>query len=117
MRSTISELAATDIIDSVLKNSNSQSLGIIFDFVVNSETSKIEYYILEPSGFFDLERKLLAVPSDVVSYTREYGFTLDVDTDSFDLEEAPSFHEDNWPNIADPSFKKEVKSFYSAFLN
>lgn len=104
-------LSATSINGTDVKNSAGEDLGDIKDIMLNTQTGQIEYYVLSFGGFLGMGDKYFAVPCEAVSFdTDEECAVLDVTKER--LKTAPGFDKDNWPNMADSSFRNQIHDFY-----
>ena len=74
-------------------------------------SGRVAYAVLSYGGFLGMGQKLFAVPWSALTLdTENKRFTLDVEKDR--LENAPGFDSDKWPDMADPSWQKEVHGYY-----
>lgn len=104
-------LSATTIKDTDVKNPDGENLGDIKDIMLNTKTGQIEYYVLSFVGFLGLGDKYFAVPSEAVSFdTEEECAVLNVAKEK--LKNAPGFDKDNWPNMADGNFRRQIHEYY-----
>ncbi|MCG5499910.1 PRC-barrel domain-containing protein [Ectothiorhodospira lacustris] len=88
-----------------------EKLGSIKDFMMNTTSGSINYAVISAGGFLGIGDKLYAVPWDALSLdTRAKNFILDVDVEQFKA--APGFDKDDWPDMADATWAKNVRSHY-----
>ncbi len=94
-------------------NRSGENLGKIKDLVVDARTGKISYAVLDFGGFLGIGDKWFAVPWHAFKYeasNNEEHLVLDVSKDR--LKNAPGFDSSHWPNMADPSFSRNIDTFY-----
>jgi sporulation protein YlmC with PRC-barrel domain len=92
-------------------NLQDQDLGDIKEIMLDVRAGRISYAVLSYGGVLGMGEKLFAVPWDALTLdTDNKRFTLDVSKDR--LESAPGFDKDNWPNMSDPTWAKELHTYY-----
>ena len=92
-------------------NRQDQDLGDIKEIMLDVRAGRISYAVLSYGGVLGMGEKLFAVPWDALTLdTDNKRFTLDVSKDR--LESAPGFDKDNWPNMSDPTWAKELHTYY-----
>ena len=101
-----STLAADDVY-----NPKGEKLGSIKELMLNINSGKVCYAVLSFGGFLSLGEKLFAVPWGALTVdTDNQRFIMDTDEER--LKTAPGFDADNWPNMADSSWEKNVNAYY-----
>jgi sporulation protein YlmC with PRC-barrel domain len=104
-------LSAGTISGDKVVNPEGDNLGEIKDFMIDLDSGRIAYAVLQFGGFLGMGDKLFAVPWEALRLsTEEHKFYLDVDKER--LKEAPGFDKDNWPSSADRTFLNNVYSYY-----
>ena len=104
-------LSATSIINDKVHNAQNEKLGSIEDIMIDTQTGAVNYYVLSFGGFLGMGDKLFAVPPQAVSVdTENECLVLNVDKER--LKNAPGFDKDNWPNMADTTFRDQISNFY-----
>jgi sporulation protein YlmC with PRC-barrel domain len=89
-------LTASSIIGDEVYNKADEFLGKINDVMIDVQTGKIEYYIVEFGGFLGLGEKYFSVPFRLLQINS--GKRLFVfDQPKEVLENAPGFDKDHWP--------------------
>ena len=92
-------------------NNKDEDLGDIKEIMLDVASGRVAYAVLSYGGFLGMGQKLFAVPWSALTLdTENKRFTLDVEKDR--LENAPGFDSDKWPDMADPSWQKEVHGYY-----
>jgi sporulation protein YlmC with PRC-barrel domain len=104
-------LAASTLTGDRVRNSAGESLGKIEEIMLDIQTGRIAYAVLSFGGFLGIGNKLFAVPWSALQIdTGEHEFILDVDRGT--LENAPGFDKDDWPDMTDPDFVRDVSEYY-----
>jgi len=103
---------ASKLIGADVENPQGEKLGDIKDVVFDPETGRIRYAVLAFGGFLGLGEKYFAVPwTALTSKAGEKGdFILNIDREK--LKNAPGFDKNNWPNMADRSWAKQIYAYY-----
>ena len=96
--------------DSVV-NSKGEDLGKVEDIMIHLDSGRVAYLVLSFGGILGIGDKLFAIPWDMLTLDEdEKHFILDIDKER--LENAPGFDKDNWPDMADPDFGRQLYSYY-----
>ena len=92
-------------------NRQDQDLGDIKEIMLDMATGRVAYAVLSYGGFLGMGNKLFAVPWKALTLvTSNKRFVLDVAQER--LESAPGFDKDQWPDMADTTWAKEVHDYY-----
>jgi sporulation protein YlmC with PRC-barrel domain len=104
---------ATALLNKNVRNSAGENLGKIEDVVIDPATGNIQYAILSFGGVLGMGNKLFPIPwsSLDISPSRDY-VLLNIDKDV--LERAPGFDSNNWPNMADPAWRRSIHDYYGS---
>ncbi|HXR75252.1 MAG TPA: PRC-barrel domain-containing protein [Bryobacteraceae bacterium] len=104
-------LSASTLAGDSVKNSAGDDLGKVDQIMIDIPTGRVAYAVLSFGGFLRMGNKLFAVPWDVLKVDEDQKcFILDVEKSK--LESAPGFDKDNWPDMADQSWGREIYSYY-----
>lgn len=104
-------LSASSLEGDKVKNSQGEDLGNVKDIMINTEGGQVQYYVLSFGGILGMGDKLFAIPPQAIAVdTEDKCLILNVDKDK--LENAPGFDKDNWPNMADETFRNEIYGHY-----
>ncbi|MBK1672460.1 PRC-barrel domain-containing protein [Ectothiorhodospira shaposhnikovii] len=104
-------LSTHTLIGSEVVTVKEEKLGTIKDFMMNTASGSINYAVISAGGFLGIGDKLYAVPWEALSLDiRAKNFVLDVDVEQF--KSAPGFEKDDWPNMADETWARKVKSHF-----
>lgn len=106
-------ISASSAIGDDVTNLQNENLGDIKEVMIDSESGRISYAVLDFGGFLGVGNKLFAVPSKALRLdTDNKKFVLDVDKEK--LKEAEGFDPDNWPDFADREFETRMHETYGA---
>jgi sporulation protein YlmC with PRC-barrel domain len=106
-------LSASTLAGDEVRNSAGESLGKVDELMIDVHTGKVAYAVVSFGGFMRMGNKLFAIPWSVLKLDEdEKEFILDVDKSV--LENAPGFDKDNWPDMADQTFRSELYNYYGA---
>jgi len=101
------------IIGSTVINVKGETLGKIEDLVVDIDTGRIVYAILESGGFLGMGDKLLPVPwASLAALPSEGIFFLNQSKEQ--MEKAPAFDKKNLPNMGDMHWGEGIFKHYGA---
>jgi sporulation protein YlmC with PRC-barrel domain len=107
----MSVISASTISGDKVVNRSGENLGDIKDLMVDVDSGRIAYAVLEFGGFMGLGSKLFAVPLSAMEVdTANKQFVFDQTKET--LENAPGFDKDQWPNFADRTWGASVHSHY-----
>ncbi|EMI21220.1 PRC-barrel domain-containing protein [Rhodopirellula maiorica SM1] len=112
-----------------IQNSQGESVGEIKDIVLDSRTGKVRYAAVTYGGFLGMGDKLFAVPFEAFRVQvdpDELDDRDDIDSDDYvlvlnvtqeQLEGQQGFDEDNWPNMADRAWARDLDKRYGVNRN
>lgn len=104
-------LSCSSLAGDRVRNTAGEDLGKIEEIMIDIPSGRVAYAVLSFGGFLGLGNKLFAIPWDAFTVDEaEKEFVLNVDRKA--LENAPGFDKDNWPDMADPDFARQVYGYY-----
>jgi hypothetical protein len=104
-------LSAGTVAGDRVRNLTGEDLGKIEDVMLDVGAGRIAYAVLSFGGFLGVGDKLFAIPWETLALDAENKcFILDVPKTQ--LESAPGFDKDNWPDMADRTWGAEVYAHY-----
>ena len=104
-------MGADTLIGNNVFNREGVNLGDIKEIMLDMRSGDVSYAVLEFGGFLGLGAKLFAVPWSALTLdTVDKRFIMDADKAL--LERAPGFEKDDWPDMADPMWEKNIHDFY-----
>jgi sporulation protein YlmC with PRC-barrel domain len=104
-------LSATTLIGDPVVNGAGEDLGKVEDFMLDLPNGRIRYAVLSFGGFLGMGDKLFAIPAEALTIDAE-NHRLILDVSKEQLEKAPGFDKDNWPDTAEPGWQLELYKFY-----
>ena len=104
-------IRATSIVGLTVRNRQGREIGCIEDFVLDMESGRIAYAVMNSEGFLEGKGRLFAVPfQSMLLDLKANEFLLDADEDR--LAEAPGFSADNWPRMGDRRWGATIHAHY-----
>ncbi len=104
-------MGAETLVGNDVYNQKDEDLGDIKEIMLDMRSGRIAYAVLSFGGFLGLGEKLFAVPWDALKLDTEHKrFVLNVAKDN--LDEAPGFNRNDWPDMADPTWEKSIHAYY-----
>jgi sporulation protein YlmC with PRC-barrel domain len=101
----VSRLTARSIIGDSIVNRKGDNLGVIVDLMMDVQTGKIEYVVMEVGSILGMGGKLFAIPyHDLTLNAQGLCFVLDRDKD--ELKNLPGFDKNHWPDTNDHYYAK-----------
>ncbi|KSW24196.1 MULTISPECIES: PRC-barrel domain-containing protein [unclassified Pseudomonas] len=106
-------MGADTLIGNDVYNPQDEDLGDIKEIMLDTRSGRVAYAVLSFGGFLGMGEKLFAVPWSALTLdTAHKRFVLDVDKER--LANAPGFDKDDWPDMQDPTWSKEIHAYYGA---
>ena len=104
-------LTAETLMGDDVRNSQGEILGTVQDLMLDLESGSVACVVLSHGGVLGVGDKLLAVP------WRAFGLDplnrlLVLNVDKAVLKNADGFDKDDWPNMADPAWRRGVDEYY-----
>ena len=91
----------TEMIGSPVFDRQANNVGTLTDVVSDPQTGQLLYGVVSSGGIFGIGVRLYAVPWQLFRTTQN-GLGLDIDRNR--LQRAPSFTQDNWPDLTSPTW-------------
>lgn len=107
-------LTATSIIKDKVNNRDEKHIGDIKDIMIDLDSGRIEYVIIELGGFLGIGEKYFAIPYSFlkVDSVNEV-FVLDQDNET--MKNAPGFDREHWPATNSHAFKSS-NTYWGGFM-
>ena len=103
--------SATTLLMNPVQNTLNEDLGTIKDIMFDREDGRIVYAVLSFGGVLGLGDKLFAIPWRALELdTENERFVLNVPKEV--LKNAPGFDKENWPDMANPVWAREIHEYY-----
>lgn len=104
-------LSASSLIGDSIVNPEGETLGNLKELMIDVDSGRIAYGVLESGGFLGLGSKLFAIPFEAFRVDgRTEQLVLDVDKET--LNAAEGFDADAWPDTTDPDFADRTHRHY-----
>lgn len=106
---------ASEAVGMKVRNGNGDKLGKVEDIVIAMNSGNIRYVALSFGGFLGIGDKFFAVPFDAVTLqydADDKDFALVFDVTKEQLEKAPGFEKDHWPDFGNEQWASDVHNFY-----
>lgn len=105
-------MSASSLSKDSVRNRKNEELGSIKDIMIDVPTGSIAYAVLSVGGFLGIGDRLFAIPwSALILDEDQQCFVIDIDKDR--LENAPGFDKNNWPDMADPTWRQGVSTYWT----
>ncbi len=103
-------MGAQTLIGNDVYNHKGEDIGEIKEIMLDMQSGKINYAVLSFGGFLGLGEKLFAAPWTALTLdTINKRFVLNVEKER--LVEAPGFNKEQWPDVADQSWSKQIHTY------
>jgi sporulation protein YlmC with PRC-barrel domain len=103
-------IASNKVEGTAVYNRQGESLGTIYNFMVDKRSGKAEYAVLQFGGLFGLGSDYYPLPWDVLTYdTGQGGYVVDIDKSV--IEKAPRYRAGEEPKY-DRDYGREVYGYY-----
>lgn len=104
-------MGADTLVGNDVANPKAEVVGSIKEIMLDMRSGRVAYAVMSFGGFLGMGDKLFAVPWPALTLdTENKRFVLDVDKAR--LEAAPGFNKEHWPNMADPSWERDIHDYY-----
>lgn len=104
-------MGADTLLGNDVFNADGEDLGDIKEIMLDMRSGRVSYAVLSFGGFMGLGEKLFAVPWAALKLdTENKRFTLNVSHQQ--LEGAPGFDKNHWPDMADTTWERRIHAFY-----
>jgi len=106
-------LAASTLEGDSVRNAAGEDLGKVDEIMIDIPSGRVAYAVVSFGGVLRMGNKLFAIPWSALTVDEdEKCFILNVDKSQ--LESAPGFDKDNWPDMADTSWRSQIYQHYGA---
>jgi sporulation protein YlmC with PRC-barrel domain len=105
-------MSASSLSGDSVKNAAGEDLGKVKELMIDVPSGRVAYAVLSFGGVLGVGDKLFAVPWNALTLDEdEKQFIMNVDKAT--LENAPGFGQNNWPDMADPTWGSAIYRHYS----
>lgn len=110
-RETASIIAASKVRGTDVYDEKGNSLGSIYDVMLNKREGSVAYAVLSFGGFLGIGNKYHPLPWNKLRYSEELnGYIVDVNKAT--LEGAPAYGEGDAPDWSQPEYGKSIDDYY-----
>ena len=107
-------LTSSSIIKDKVLNPKGEHLGMIKDIMIDLESGKVEYVVIELGGFLGIGEKYFAIPFSLLKVdAKNRVFILNQSKDV--LKKAPGFDKDHWPETNTHEFDNS-STYWGSFM-
>lgn len=106
-------MRASDLRGTDVKNRDWEDLGEIDDLMIDVQNGCIGYAVVSFGGILGIGDKLFAIPWGAISIDADEKVAI-LDVAREDLENAPGFDKNTWPDMANQAWAQGVHDFYKA---
>ena len=106
-------LSASTLIGDPVNNTDGEKLGDLKELMLDINTGRIAYGVLDFGGLMGMGNKLFAIPFDRFQVD-EQNHKLILNVPKETLKNAEGFDKYNWPDMADPKWEKRIHDYYDA---
>lgn len=104
-------MGASTLTSDHVVDTKGEDLGKIKEFMLDTVNGCVAYAVLSFGGALGMGDKLFGIPWQALSLDEEqHRFVLDISREQ--LEQAPGFDKDDWPNITTREFAEMPSRFY-----
>jgi hypothetical protein len=108
---TGSLIAASKVEGTSVYNRQGESLGSIYDVMIDKTSGQVAYAVMSFGGFLGMGESYHPLPWKVLTYdTRQGGYVVDLDKQR--LQGAPSYSGGNRPNWSDRDYTRRIDDYY-----
>lgn len=104
-------MSASTLIGDKVSNSQEENLGSLKEIMLDVDTGKVAYGVLETGAVLGLGGKLLAIPWEAFGVDESH-HRLILDVPKETLKNAEGFDKDDWPDVTDVEFGRRTHEYY-----
>jgi len=113
---TGSLIAASKVNGTNVYNGQGESLGSIYDVMIDKQSGKVAYAVMSFGGFLGIGEDYHPLPWSVLTYdTQQGGYVVDLDKDT--LEGAPRYAESDAGRWDDPEYTTGIDDYYARYAS
>jgi sporulation protein YlmC with PRC-barrel domain len=108
---TTSLIAASKVNGTSVYNRKGESLGSIYDVMLNKQSGQVSYAVMSFGGFLGMGEKYHPVPWKKLTYNEQYGGYV-IDIDKKQLEGAPAYGVSDAPDWGNGTYGNTIDKYY-----
>jgi hypothetical protein len=110
-KETGSLIAASKVEGTSVYNREGESLGSIFDVMIDKRCGQVAYAVMSFGGFLGMGESYHPLPWDVLDYDeRQGGYVVDLNKER--LQNAPHYGANDMPDWSDRQYGREIDDYY-----
>jgi len=103
-------LGAKTLTGDHVRSVTGDNLGRVKEIMIDLQSGRVAYVVLSFGGFMGMADKLFAAPWDAFTID-EGNRELVIDATIQQLENAPGFAKDNWPDTPSPDWRTQIHGY------
>lgn len=104
-------IAASKVEGTNVYNLQGESLGTVYDVMIDKRSGKVSYAVMSFGGFLGMGQSYHPVPWDMLKYDEGQGGYA-VDLNKAQLEGAPYFDDRTGPDWSSPEYRRGIDEYY-----
>ncbi|MGA6926807.1 MAG: PRC-barrel domain-containing protein [Desulfosarcina sp.] len=101
----------SDLIGEEVVNRNDEEMGEVEDIVIGRD-GRVSYVLISHGGVLGIGDNLIPVPFSAISRSAQDDDDIVIDMTKEELENAPNFAKNQWPDFDDDAYQNEVHGYY-----
>lgn len=101
----------SDLMGREVVNRNDEELGNVEDIVIGRD-GRVTYVLVSHGGVLGMGDSLVPVPFSAVSRGSQDDENIVIDMSKKEMENAPNFAKNQWPDFEDPDYENEVHGYF-----
>jgi len=107
-------IAASKVNGTNVYNSQGDSLGSIYDVMIDKRSGEVSYAVMSFGGFLGIGEEYSPLPWSALHYdTGQGGYVIDIDKET--LQGGPRYTEDDYDRWDDPEYTRGINDYYSRY--
>ena len=107
-------IAASKVSGTNVYNSEGESLGSIYDVMIDKRSGDVSYAVMSFGGFLGIGEEYSPLPWSSLHYdTGKGGYVVDIDKET--LQGGPRYTEGEYDRWDDPAYTRGINDYYSRF--
>lgn len=104
-------IAASKVEGTNVYNRQGESLGSVYDVMLDKRSGKVAYAVMSFGGFLGMGESYHPLPWSILEYDESQGGYI-VDLNKDDLEGAPSYDDGTNPDWSNPEYSRGIDDYY-----
>lgn len=107
-------IAASKVNGTYVYNGQGESLGSIYDVMIDKRSGAVAYAVMSFGGFLGIGEEYNPLPWSALRYdTGQGGYVVDIDKET--LQGGPRYNEGDYDRWDDPEYTRGINDYYSRF--